>query len=433
MRFKILTVAIAAVFGLLIHSCSNDYSDNVANTLNSLVLTVNVEGNVIGVGQSVTFTVEGNDSNDYTNQSEIYANNSSINGSDYLFTEVGEVTFHATYNGLTSNSLVFSAVDQNYVTISHTQILREQTVTFGYYDVSGTDLTEEAIFYVNGNAISGNTFSSPQAGDFEVYADYEGLISESQSFSVFIPRKKVALDDYTGTWCGWCPRVLNVVDLIEDETDDVVVMAIHVNDEMQFPDYQQLFDYFNISTALPRLYLDRSENVTVLSDNDIPGAVAAFLDEAGSPISTSIAINTTLVDNNLSVTVKLLSEEAIPASNKLVVYLYQDGLIYDQTNYYNNIEGSIWYQMGNPIPDFVHNHVLEASITNIFGNNVTATPAFEEYSVSFNPINLSTYGHTDNGNTFDPSRFGIAVYLVDENSHSINAQKVKAGESVGFE
>src|SRR5690606_30731692 len=191
----------------------------------------------------------------------------------YLFTEVGEVTFYAAYNGLTSNSIVFSAVDQNYITLSHTQALRGQTITFRYYDVTGTELTEDVVFYVNGEAITGNTFSSSQAGDFEVYADYEGLISESQSFTVFIPRKKVALDDYTGTWCGWCPRVLNVVDLIEDETDDVIVMAIHVNDEVQFPEYQQLFDYFNISTALPRLYLDRSENVTVLSDTDIPAAV----------------------------------------------------------------------------------------------------------------------------------------------------------------
>lgn len=433
MKLKFSFIALICVIAVFLNSCSNDYSDNVANTLTSITLTADVSGTTVGVDQMLVFTVQGNNGTDYTELSQFYVNGTLLSDNTYQFTETGEFSFHAVYEGITSNTLDFTVVDQNYMTLSHTLGLRGQTITFNFFDVEGNDLTAETDFYVNNNLIDGNTFSTNDAGDYEVYAVYDGISSEAQNFTIFIPRKKVALDDYTGTWCGWCPRVLNIVDQVEDQTDDVVVIAIHVNDEMEFPQYQQLFDFFDINPALPRLYKDRGENVSVLQESDIPTAVQMFLDEAGSEVATSIAINTTLSGDNLGISVSLLSEENLTDSHKLVVYVYQDGLIYDQTNYYNNIEGSPWYQLGNPIPDFVHNHVLETSVTNLFGDAIDATPAYQVYTKTFSAVNLSQFAHTDNGNTFDPNKFGVIVYLVDENSNSINAQKVKAGQSIGFE
>src|SRR5690606_18643893 len=306
----------------------------------SIILKADATGNIIGINQILTFTVEGNDGNDYTAQSQIYVNGSPLSGNTHQFSEIGDYSYYAVYEGLTSNTLEFSVVDDNYMTLSNTLGLRGQVITFNYYDVNGTDLTDQTTFYVNDNPISGNTFSTDTAGEYQIYAIYEGLQSDSQSFTIFIPRKKVALDDYTGTWCGWCPRVLTIVDLVEQQTDDVVVIAVHVNDEMEFPQYQQLFDHFNINSALPRLYKDRGENVSVLQESDIPAAVQAFVDAAGTEVSTSIAINTSLSGDNLNISVSLISEQHIPDTYKLVVYVYQNGLVYDQTNYYNNVEGS---------------------------------------------------------------------------------------------
>lgn len=128
-----------------------------------------------------------------------------------------------------------------------------------------------------------------------------------------------------------------------------------------------------------------------------------------------------------------MSENNIPSTYKLVVYVYQNGLIFPQTNYYVNTPGSPYYQMGNPIPDFVHDDVLEVSLTNIFGDPVTATEAFEVYAKSFSAIDLSEYAYSNAPNSYDPSRFGVAVYVVDENNNAINAQHVKAGMSIDFE
>src|SRR5690606_31006157 len=104
---------------------------------------------------------------------------------------------------------------------------------------------------------------------FEVYAVYEGEESNTATFEVFIPKRKVVLEDYTGDWCGWCPRALLVVDEVQQVTDDVVVLSIHVNDVMEFPQYQQLFDMFDINSALPRLYMNRTQNIAINSDSDI--------------------------------------------------------------------------------------------------------------------------------------------------------------------
>lgn len=182
-----LSIAIIAFF----NSCSNDYSDNVSNTLNSIILKADATGNIIGINQILTFTVEGNDGNDYTAQSQIYVNGSPLSGNTHQFSEIGDYSYYAVYEGLTSNTLEFSVVDDNYMTLSNTLGLRGQVITFNYYDVNGTDLTDQTTFYVNDNPISGNTFSTDTAGEYQIYAIYEGLQSDSQSFTIFIPRKKL--------------------------------------------------------------------------------------------------------------------------------------------------------------------------------------------------------------------------------------------------
>ena len=192
----------------------------------------------------------------------------------------------------------------------------------------------------------------------------------------------------------------------------------------------QLREAFEI-IAFPAARLNRTTPVPNPEDGD--AALNMVLEQAGTPTSTSIAIDTKQNGDQLKITAKFRSIENLPASYKVVVYLYQDGLVFPQVNYYDTIESSPWYGLGNPIEDFVHNEVLEASLTNLFGDPIESTPAFETYTVSFNPVNLSSYGHSENGNTFDPNQFGVIVMLVDENNNALNAQRVHVGESVGYE
>ncbi len=422
-----------ALFSLLIIACSADYLGNRANTLSLITIKANVETSTIGIDQTLEFTVEGDDGEDYTSQSIISVNGEPIEGSTYSFSEGGEYVFSATYQDYGSNLLEFNVVTERFLVINKSKALRNQTVEFKLLNPDGTDATEEAQFYVDNNLIEGATYITDVAGVYSVYAVYDNGVSQTEesTFEVFIPKRKIVYEDYTGAWCGWCVRVTNAVRLLKEQSDDVVIVAIHNNDIMAFEGESQLADAFDVS-AYPAAKINRT--LTAPTPEDGTESIDLALTHAGEDTDLSIAINTNLNGDNLNVEVKLISENPIPSSYKLVAYVYQNGLIFPQTNYYVDTPGSPYYQMGNPIPDFVHDDVLEASLTtNIFGESIPATVAYETYSRTFTALNLSEFAETESPNTYDPTRFGVAVYVVDENNNALNAQHVRAGQSINFE
>ena len=109
--------------------------------------------------------------------------------------------------------------------------LVNQNIPFKIINEEGEDVTALAIFYVDGVAIDGLSFSSNAIGEFEVYGVYmeDGveITTNTESFSVIIPKRKIVVEDYTGTWCGFCPRVTAALHDLEEETDDIAVVAIH--------------------------------------------------------------------------------------------------------------------------------------------------------------------------------------------------------------
>lgn len=411
--------------------CSADY--DYSGELTSITLKANIEQTVVGIDQELIFTVvNSNSDEDLTAQAIIYRNGEPMDGNTESFTLEGIYSYYAVLDELTSNTLTFEVVSDKYITVNKVKVLRNQIVTFGFFDELGNDLSEETAFFVNGNAIIGNTFSTTDEGSYEVTAVFEDeTFDNGMAFEVFIPRKKVVFEDYTGAWCGWCPRVVTAIQELHDTSPYVIGLAIHNNDVMAIPQESQLREIFNVGNAFPSARMDRT--IAVPSPEDSQASIDFVLEHAGLEAQTSIAIHTELNGTQLSVQTKIISENGLPSSYKQVVYIYQDGLIFPQVNYYVNTEGSPWYGLGNPIPDFVHNEVWEASLTNIFGDPIASTAAFEEYTVNYNPINLSAYGHTESPNSFNPERFGVIVMLVDETNKAVNAQYVKAGQSVDFQ
>lgn len=429
---KIFKIIFFTVFAFLVVSCSSDYLGNRAQNLTTISLKANVETSTVGVAQILEFSIEGDDGEDYTAQSIIFVNGEPIEGNSYSFDEGGEYEFSAVYQDFNSNILVFNVVTERFLIVDKSKAFRNQTVTFKLQNPDGSDATAEAEFYVNNDLIEGSSFNTAQVGEYTVFAVYDNGVSQTGelNFEVFIPKRKIVYEDYTGTWCGWCVRVTTAVQTIKQLSDDVVIVAIHNNDPMAFPQESQLADAFNVS-GYPTAKVNRTQTVPTREDD--PENIQLALNHAGEDTDLSIAINTSLSGDNLQVEVKLMSENSIPASYKIVAYIYQNGVVFPQRNYYNSLEDSPWYQMGDPLNDFVHDDVLEASLTNIFGDLVPSTEAFEVYTKNFPTTNLSQFAYNASPNTYDPTRFGVAVYVVDENNNAINAQHVKAGQSVNFE
>ncbi len=304
--------------------------------------------------------------------------------------------------------------------------LRNQSIPFSVIDDNGVDHTEEAVFYVNGDAIEGNVFSSDVTGTYQVYAVYmDGeteITTNTEDFYIIIPKQKVVVEDYTGTWCGYCPAVAAAVEMLREETQDIAVVAIHQTsgshpDPMHFPEVEELKTEFGVD-GLPAARVNRTVGWS------LPFDISEVLPLAGQETNLAIAINSQLDGNNLTVQVDVVYENGSVTGDKLVVYLVEDDIIADQTNYYDTDPTSPFYQMGNPIPNFVHKDVLRKSISNLFGDAITATPALEEFSKTLSVSIESDYA-------IDKLR--IVAMVVDENNTARNAQFASINEDKCYE
>ncbi|NND62683.1 MAG: Omp28-related outer membrane protein, partial [Flavobacteriaceae bacterium] len=229
--------------------------------------------------------------------------------------------------------------------------LRNQEIKFTILDEDGNDVTENATFYVDGEAIEGDSFSSAEIGNFEVYGEYdfEGTLvtTDTEAFSVIIPKRKIVIEDYTGAWCGYCPRISAAIEAVHDETDDIAVVAIHNDDDMALPFEENLRETFEVF-GFPSGRINRTQNW------GNPHPPEDVVDIAGLDTNSAISIQSQLSGNNLAVKVGVVSENDL-TSMKLVLYLVEDGVLSEQVNYFDQDPSSPYYEMGNPIIDFVNN------------------------------------------------------------------------------
>ena len=104
---------------------------------------------------------------------------------------------------------------------------------------------------------------------------------------------------------------------------------------------------------------------------------------AGKDTDVSIAINSQLTGANLTVQVKVVYENGSEAGDKLVVYLLESGVIAPQANYFNETNGHPYQGLGNPIEDYVHNDGLRNSLSDLFGDAIPQTPAYQEFKTYY--------------------------------------------------
>lgn len=419
--------------GFTIVSCSKKEDPiDIPTAVLSLTLKSDAgsdEFEVVGVNTTVTFSVIGSDGEDYTNVSQLYINNEEISGSTHLFSNTGQFTIQAKYDDILSNLLTFEVLEetQRVLTIDVPKALRNQTITFGLRDNQGVDTSSEATFYVNGNAIAGNSFTSATPGEFEVYATYlandESFTTDAKPFSVFIPKRKVVVEDYTGTWCGFCPGVALAIDLLREETDDVAIVAIHkssagITDPLNFGRIRDLQDMFGVDDGFPKAQINR--NVSWPRPYDLSQVTSM----AGSNTDVSIAINSQLTGSNLTVKVNVVYENGSIPGDKLVVYLLENGIVSPQANYYNETPGHPYEGLGNPIENYVHNDGLRNSLSDLFGDAIPNLPAFEVFTKEYTLSVPSNYVGQN---------LSFVVMVVNPDNSAKNAQFSKINQNKNYE
>lgn len=288
-------------------------------------------------------------------------------------------------------------------------------------DDKGKDISKSAKIYVDGDAIEGNFFKFNELKTYKVHA----VVGSSKSKEVDIKivesthTSKVLVEDYTGAWCGYCPRLAYKLDEISSRNSNVIPVAIHRGDALEFSGSGTLMRLFKVE-GFPTGKVNRTEEWNESESQP--------LDELKEKKGLGLAINSKLDGTKLTATVKVDFDIDFDGENKLVVFLIENDIIMSQANYYNNDVSSPWYQKGNPITNFEHDYVARASLTNPIGNLIPNDKV--GLGKTYN-LDLELDLNSVRVNNLD--KIELVAFVADKNNTVINVQKAKVGENKDFD
>ena len=284
------------------------------------------------------------------------------------------------------------------------QVITHYDIPLKATDIAGNDITSQTEFFVDGNAINGNILNFPSPGTHIITAqiniDGETKASDPINLNVIDPQSstKILVEDFTGTWCVNCPRVTYKLEQAVSQSDHIVPTAIHFGPNLDPYSYAG-FNYFQNNyqiSAFPTALVNRN----LVWDEDY-ASLQTQLDR-NQPIG--LAIQSSINGTALNVEVKVRFDMDFSSEDlRLVIYLNENGLIYDQDN------GTNYYGGQNPIPDFEHNHTLRAALVGENGITIDQNKGTNQiFTYSFNgniPSNIENINNceivafvTDNGN-----------------------------------
>jgi len=326
---------------------------------------------------------------------------------------------------------ILDSYDSVILTADRSYALVNNTITFTVKDNNGNDHTGEASFYVNGEKITGNALTSATVKQYDVKAVLGPLLSETVKVSFGNTeelnfKKRVLIEDYTGTWCGYCTRVAWGLELVKAQTDYAVPVAIHRPSSnpsnAQYDPYN--FDASAVENTLsaigyPKGYLNRRTRWTSPEPNNV--AQVINLTQGENP-KLGLAMTPKVENGNISLDVNVMFSKDFAATNlKLVVYVLENGLLYEQHNYTDYYNGQA------VITDWVHNHVLRSCLTDMLGDAIPAgeTAAYNTYKRTFRipvPANVTNTANME-----------FVAFVLNDANRSVNVRTAHAGEVQQFE
>lgn len=428
-----LLIPFFALFILV--SCSGGESTGSSSNepvLSSIMISSDLSS--IGLGDTVVFSAFTNLGLDVTSESVFSIAGSPISGNTYIFQEQGNFTVKAVYDNITSNSIVINVsvpvTAINLSSNSDTYYLGEEII-FNVVGNNGANLTSQATINVVGdNELEENTYTSSVEGVIGFVASFEDLTSPEYEITVLpAPTKfeqNVLIEDYTGTWCGYCPRISYAIELVEQQTTDAYVVAIHRGSTNPS---SGSYDPYNYSAgALENLiglegYPTGMLNRTTEWIYPEPNNVSQVVNLASGQADVGLALSPTLNGNTMNIDVNVKFGGQFSASNaKLVVYVLEDGLVFNQTNY------TSYYGGGSFVANFEHNHVLRASLTSLLGDQIPSSEysADNVYQVNFNVAVPSNVTSTE--------KMSVVAVVIDGSSNAaINVRGADFGDTQTFE
>ena len=291
---------------------------------------------------------------------------------------------------------------------------------------NNADVSSSAVIYVNNTSNLPNPYTPTTAGTLSVYAVYQVSSTVSlTSPTIQIPvtqgiffNKRVLIEDYTGTWCQYCPRVAYAISQVRLETTDAVVVAIHRgnSDPYNFSAASSLEATISGFTGYPTGMLNRKTVWSYPENNYISQPVNLT---TGTNPRIGLAMTNSVSGSTATVQVNVKFGKNF-SGLKLVVYALEDNLVYNQTN------STSFYGGVNPISNFDYDDVLRRFLTSsILGDPITGTTLV-------NGVYTKTFTYAIPAGT-QASNIHFAAFVVDSTGKALNSRDASSNETQTFE
>lgn len=247
--------------------------------------------------------------------------------------------------------------------------------------------------------------------------------------------KRYALvEEYTGTWCGWCPIGKENMEKVVSNYSAIGV-EIHFNDEMELKEeiYTPLKKIYG-NPAFPTGMVNRQKSVIgstiIMGAEDWEANVKNWLSKGNSPIG--IALESELSGNQLRVMVHLKFAEKLDGKYGLGIYLVEDKVVgYPQMNYLSrNAQFKEYAAYNKPaeITDILHNGVTRAAIAPITNGYDIPKAALQEGKI-YNKLIEKTLTNA----IANSANFRLVAFVLNEKNEIQNVKAVSLKSVGGWE
>lgn len=291
------------------------------------------------------------------------------------------------------NVLNLEAAPYSINTIVRNQGLEDlNTLDLNYQIDGGTVQTMNLTNLNLGNLISGeythSTPWNPTLGEHEVKIWISSPNGQSDQntnndtttlivtvFASPLHNRNVLAEDATGAWCGYCPGAAITFDTLSSwyNTDDehrFIAVGQHNGDWMESvasDTYASLWS----EGAFPSYWFDRfryfGKNVVKMTFDD---DVVERLDQRlamDAPVEIGIGLNYNETTREVTVDIDMEFLARVDGDLRLNCWILEDGLLSNQANSYNGVSGHPLEGAGDPIIDYVNNHVMRQTLTPVWG------------------------------------------------------------------
>ena len=244
-----------------------------------------------------------------------------------------------------------------------------------------------------------NSYTFTEVGDFKVQAKKStGEISNTVNISVFKDndeienatkfKHRVLVEDFTGAWCQYCPRVAYKIEQLEaNHPEDIIAIAIHNSQSSNANNGgHDPFDFFRSE----RNTFEREVGVggypfgMINRNDDFEDNYDQFTSYVKESSTIGIKIESEIYQNDGIIKIGIKFGEHYTSGVKYAVFMLEDHLLFRQSNstsYYSHIQRN-----GNFSLDFEHNNTLVGMFNGFRGTEISSSIAKEGSEFTNNEI-----------------------------------------------